>query len=193
MIFDWVPGVSLYRRPADATFVINVGLAFGAGFLLNAYVVDGLPRARSVLPRRVAWLLPAATLLGGGAPRRLGARLCRALRPCRRLGAARSALPPRRSRRRPLHLPLRPLRPHSRWAAAILVVATAGELAWRNAASAVNAEPISTYSAYNGLYPDEARGLAVLRAELARREALGEHPASNSSASTAPGRTPPWC
>ncbi len=64
-IFDWVPGVSLYRRPADASFVINVGLAFGAGFLVHRYVVDGLPRLDRSLPRPLAWLLPAATILAG--------------------------------------------------------------------------------------------------------------------------------
>ena len=28
LAFDWIPGVSLYRRPADATFLINIALAF---------------------------------------------------------------------------------------------------------------------------------------------------------------------
>ena len=35
LAFDWIPGVSLYRRPADATFILNIGLAFGAGYLLH--------------------------------------------------------------------------------------------------------------------------------------------------------------
>ena len=33
--FDRLPGVSLYRRPADATFLLNIALAFSAGFLLT--------------------------------------------------------------------------------------------------------------------------------------------------------------
>ena len=60
--------------------------------------------------------------------------------------------------------------------ASLLVVATAGQLVWRNSASPLNAEPASTYSAYDGLYPDQARGLAVLRQALTRDEAAGGHP-----------------
>ena len=37
-------GVDLYRRPADATFLINIVLAFAAGYLVHRYVRDGLPR-----------------------------------------------------------------------------------------------------------------------------------------------------
>ena len=44
VIFDHLPGVDLYRRPADATFLINIVLAFAAGYLVHRYVRDGLPR-----------------------------------------------------------------------------------------------------------------------------------------------------
>ena len=65
---------------------------------------------------------------------------------------------------------------HRRLASLFLVGATAAQLVWCNAASPLNAEPASTYSAYNGFYPDQARGLAVLQAELTSRRSLGEHP-----------------
>ncbi len=176
LVFDWLPGVSLYRRPADATFVINVALAFGAGYLLHRYVADGLPRRRAIPHRAAAWLLPAATILAGALL--IGAALVFAHRYGRleaslvqvawAAGAAAgvvllACLLARSHRSRAL-------------AALLLVAAAGGELAWRNAASAINAEPPSTYSAYNGFYPDEARGLSVLRADIARRKAVGEHP-----------------
>jgi hypothetical protein len=175
LIFDWVPGVSLYRRPADASFPINVGLAFGAGYLLHCYILDGMPHPRAMLPRRLAWALPVVTLVGVASligvglafTRRYGQVDASLIQLAIAVGFVAVAVAvfvvPRTRRMRAM-------------AASVLVLATAGELAWRNAASAVNAEPIATYSAYAGLYPDEAAGLAILRSELARRKALGEHP-----------------
>ena len=43
-VFDHVPGVNLYRRPADATFLVNVALSFAAGYLVHRFIRDGLPR-----------------------------------------------------------------------------------------------------------------------------------------------------
>ena len=36
LAFDWLPGVSLYRRPADATFILNIGLAFATAICCTA-------------------------------------------------------------------------------------------------------------------------------------------------------------
>src|SRR5215217_6359968 len=44
VIFDHMPGVNLYRRPADATFLINIALAFAAGYLVHRYLAEGAPR-----------------------------------------------------------------------------------------------------------------------------------------------------
>ena len=191
-IFDWVPGVSLYRRPADASFPLTVALAFGAGYLLQRFLADGLPRSPLPLPR---WLdhrdrqfsrpsplpqvliscMAAASLLGcallayGGIS--FAARFGHASATLTQLefaAAAGSAVVIvlfifRKPKYRTL-------------GATLLVAVTAAELLVRNTDCAVNAEPISTYSAYSGLYPDEAAGLAVLRADLARRAAQGERP-----------------
>src|SRR6478752_2385523 len=43
VIFDHLPGVNLYRRPADATFLINIMLAFAAGYLVHRYATEGVP------------------------------------------------------------------------------------------------------------------------------------------------------
>ncbi len=62
-IFDHFPGVDLYRRPADATFVINIGLALTAGYLVHRYVTEGAPRLSSGaagLARAARLALPGA-------------------------------------------------------------------------------------------------------------------------------------
>ena len=64
MIFDHLPGVNLYRRPADATFLINVALAVASGYLVHRYVKDGNPRLIRSLrrPTEIALPLIAAAL-----------------------------------------------------------------------------------------------------------------------------------
>lgn len=192
LVFDWVPGVSLYRRPADATFPATIALAFGAGYLLQRFIADGLPWSPIPLPRRfaraglefarrsplspvvlnvaaAATLLGCALLVGGGLAfaHRYGhsSDTVTQLVLAGLSGAA-------------VAIALLIFRKPQRRAfiATVLVAITAGELLARNTASAVNAEPVSTYSAYSGLYPAEAAGLAVLRADLARRAAKGERP-----------------
>jgi hypothetical protein len=172
VIFDRIPGVKLYRRPADATFVINVALGFIVGYCLHAY----LRGAREPISTRllrfassgIALLLPALTLgyavlfsyrVGKG-EFALSAALWTSAGAIVILGGLWIA------RRRDL-------RP---WAAVVLIAVTGGELAWRNAASALNAEPASRYSVYETLTPVDYAGLDVLRHELAARHERGEHP-----------------
>ena len=172
-VFDWLPGVSLYRRPADATFLVNVGIAFLGGYMLHRYIEEGTPRRRAnaattLLPSLLL-LVAAAALLGSGLSfvwlaGHLAASLETLLTSCIGLVAIAAALAVCRQAN------------HRGAVALLLVVATAGQLVWLNAASPLNAEPASTYSAFNGFYPDQARGLAVLEAELAARHARGEHP-----------------
>lgn len=60
--------------------------------------------------------------------------------------------------------------------AAGLVALTGAELIWRNAASALNAEPAERYAVFKALPPEQMQGLHVLRTELAARHARGERP-----------------
>ena len=52
VMFNLVPGVSLYRRPADATFIVNVALAFASAYLLHRYIESGAPHPFRALPGR---------------------------------------------------------------------------------------------------------------------------------------------
>ena len=173
LAFDWLPGVSLYRRPADATFLANVGLAFLSGYLLHRFIEEGLPRRQSSLVVAVVLalvLIVASAVLIGSAlsfawhAGHLAAACESLLLSCLGLAAIAVVLTiSRQPRRRSL-------------AALLLVIVTAGQLVWMNDASPLNAEPASTYSAFNGFYPSQARGLRVLDAELAARRAQGEYP-----------------
>ena len=175
LLFDLVPGVSLYRRPADATFVLNAALAFASAYLLHRYIRAGIPHPLSALPRHVGSIFGATACVAvvgiAGAALVFSAgqnEFSAALRSLALAGAfaALSAvvlLAGDRAGRRTL-------------AAIVLVAATGGELIWRNAANSMNAEPAAEYTVYAGMTPAEQEGLAVLRRELAAQAEAGQHP-----------------
>ncbi|GJD49971.1 hypothetical protein OPKNFCMD_2707 [Methylobacterium crusticola] len=169
-VFDHVPGVDLYRRPADATFVINIALALIAGYLVHAYIRDGAPRLaagwRRALPvlalGAVALILAGAYAFSAKAGHLPDAARDVLIGTAIALASAVAML--RASpRRRAL-------------AAACLVAATGAELIWRNAGSSLNAEPASRYAVFQRLPPEQLQGLGVLKAELDARHQKGEHP-----------------
>lgn len=176
LIFDHLPGIDLYRRPADATFLINVALAFCTGYLVHRYRVDGTPRLRG-FRLTPASVVPAAVAVAGvGAGIAVGVlfaipahqvpvvlqevALATAL-------AAGAAVLMRRAN----------LSPARRTAVAVVLVAiTGGELVWRNAGSSLNAEPEERYAVFRQLPPEQLQGLNILKDELSERHAAGERP-----------------
>ena len=172
IVFDRLPGVALYRRPADATFLINFVLAFAAGYLLHRWLEEGSPR-RAGLKRlassSLAGLLLAAALAGALAFAWRASHLPDALRDIALAAAIAAAV---------VTLVVKGNRPTARRAAiaAVLVAFTGGELLWRNAASALNAEPAERYAVFRELPPEQLQGLQALKKELAERNAKGERP-----------------
>ena len=176
VIFDHMPGVNLYRRPADATFLINIALAFSAGYLVHRYVTDGLPqwsraslgKARLVLPLLALGLVGAAiasALLFAMKADQIPSSL-------REIGiglvAASLAM-----------MLLARFSGLSRWreaGAIALIIVTGGELVGRHAASALNAEPAERYAVFRQLPPEQLQGLQILKRELAERHAQGDYP-----------------
>jgi hypothetical protein len=175
LAFDWIPGVSLYRRPADATFLFNVALALAAGFLLDRYIEEGLPKPFHTLPKWLGFALAGATtlvlavLIGTGLAfslqeDRLASSLV-ALATAAALAAAVAAVlfglqgPPRRA--------------VASWS---LVFLSGTEIFWHNAASPLNAEPLESYSLYARMKPPEAAGIEVLRQEIGAKIRNGDHP-----------------
>jgi hypothetical protein len=176
LLFEALPGVDLYRRPADATFIVNIALSLCAGYLLHRQITEGAPPWRSIVRNwrgllasaavvaLIAGAIAAAVYFGdradklGFAWRQMAIALALALFCIGALWQA-SARP----------------RPRLVLAALVVLVAS-GELVWRNAASALSGEPAGRYAVFADLPPDQLRGLQVLRAEIAERQRRGERP-----------------
>jgi hypothetical protein len=191
-LFDIVPGVHLYRRPADATFHLNIALAIAAGYCLHRYILDALPasvaegpssapsghrapRGQKGLAARLGWLGPAAAVLvpvalvvsGLVFSSRVDHLAPASMQAAIFVGIAAlglSLLVPQTGRQARVI------------AACLVVAATGGELVARNAASALNAEPAGRYAVYQTLSPGDYAGLNVLKRELDARHAQGERP-----------------
>lgn len=172
-LFDHVPGISLYRRPADATFYVNIALAILAGYSLHRYVRT----PRVARPGRdwgrlaagaVAALLPAGLIaVGVTFSLRVGHGEAALIEAAAFLAIALLGLS--------LAMPQPTARTRAMAAAAIVAI-TGGELLWRNAASSLNMEPATRYAVYNALSPSDYAGLAMLKRELDERHARGERP-----------------
>lgn len=177
--FDLVPGISLYRRPADATFLINFAISGLAAYFLHSLIVrkpssDLRSRKRRDYLVIALGILLAATLALAASITGLwhAARLNKLMLAWREiaigLGIA-SALGAGlywsggSQRRRAVF-------------ASVAVALTSAELVGRHAASGVNAEPSNRYATYEKMPPDQLQGLRVLERELALRHAKGERP-----------------
>ena len=178
VIFDSLPGVALYRRPADATFLINIVLAFGSGYLVHRYVVEGAPRL--VAPGRspieiagaasrsaAAIALVLAAIVCGFSFAAFGHHRQDAVQDMGFAFALAAAL---------AWLLMSGNRNRRQMVAAALVAFTGAELIWRNAASALNAEPAERYAVFKHLPPEQLRGLQILRHAIAQDKSKGEHP-----------------
>lgn len=176
VIFDHMPGVKLYRRPADATFLINIALAFSIGYLVHRYVVEGLPKWGQASLGKYSLFLPMAAV--GLVTAAMASALAFAVRGGQvspaiteigmGLAAASAAM-----------ALLMRTSGAVRWreaAAVLLVTMTGAELIGRHAASALNAEPAERYAVFRQLPPEQLQGLQILKRELAERNARGEHP-----------------
>jgi hypothetical protein len=167
LMFQHVPGVDLYRRPADATFLFNIGMALLAGGMLGRFVEAGPPKptvmgtglAILALGAAVGFALWFSTRLDKvaitGLYLAIGVAIivvAAILMFATRSAAMRSTV------------------------AALAILATAGELLWFNQASAINAEPRAFYSVYDKPMVDEAKTIAILQQELAARHEKGEFP-----------------
>ncbi len=175
LAFDWIPGVSLYRRPADATFLINIALALAAGFLLHRYIEEGLPRPFRALPEWLAAALAGAVTLAlavlTGAGLDFSFREGRVMHSLAALAVAAALAAAGAAVLFGLQA-----RPRRALAASLFVLLSGAEILWRNAASPLNAEPLERYSVYSGMKPSEAAGIEILRREIAATTRNGDRP-----------------
>jgi hypothetical protein len=176
LVFDNLPGIALYRRPADATFLINIALAFAAGYLVHRFLEDGNPRFAEMRRSPVAAVLVAGAIaMVAGA---ILSGLTFAIR-ANQGAAAGAEIGLGLALSGALIWLLWRTGGDRRWravAAAFVAAFTGGELVWRNAASALNAEPAERYAVFRELPAEQLRGLQVLKQALAERHARGERP-----------------
>lgn len=165
--FNWLPGVALFRRPVDASFVLLIALALLSGYLLADYVRDGLPRCRLMPGLLVAagiTVVLVAAVVFSARSNHGGAALLAVAKAVPVMSAVLLMLVAARTQR---------------WrrlaATAIAVIAVAELLVW-NAAFRLNAEPRANYAVLEAPAGAEAQAIAVLEDAIAARRAAGERP-----------------
>ena len=62
LMYEWVPGVDLFRRPVDGIFVVMAAFAPLAGFLVADYIREGAPRTHLAARLAVAALAVAGVV-----------------------------------------------------------------------------------------------------------------------------------
>lgn len=167
LAFQYVPGISLFRRPIDGTFVLVAALALVAGQLLADYVREGVPRvARWQLAAVAAGALGivAWAVLFSQISNRGWASLWEVAKVVPLAALVIVVL----ARARTAQM-------RTAAAAVVAVVATT-ELIWCSAASSLNAEGPAYYSVLQSPVGADAQALGVLERELESRHKLGERP-----------------
>ena len=167
LFYEYVPGVSLFRRPVDAKFVFVAAFALLCGYLLSDFIREGFPRI-------AVWR--ALTVIGAVAAVAILAFLI-----SRDMEQGRSAIVAMLEHSYVLILAIIVfvLAGHKRarpFAAMLLVAIAIGELLRWNVASHLNAESRSIYTVLDRPLEEDAKVLDLLDREIAERQRNGEYP-----------------
>lgn len=167
LAFRFVPGIDLFRRPTDASFVFGIALAILTGHFLADYVRDGLPRFRLQSTFAAASVLLAVV----GSAVLFSTRTGHAPEAAREAAIAGGVM-------LVAVLTLRGARrPSARAVAAGLVTCIAvAELLWWNAASRLNAESRSHYAVLETPAGAEATAIARLDSLIKEDRRRGDYP-----------------
>jgi hypothetical protein len=158
LMYDLLPGVALYRRPADATFVLVALAAIVAGYLLHRWLTGALPGATR-WQRALEVTCPIVLVVGALALAHSVVGVGPALAPvatgivCAAFAVAVLVLARRLEARWPLG------------AAALIAAFMALDLAWNNAPHVSTALPTANFEALRADTPDET--VRLLKARLA--------------------------
>ncbi len=166
--FEWVPGVNLFRRPVDGSFVFLAALAILSGYLLTDYVRDGLPRRRRLLTALViaaAVAVVASAIVFSARSGRAGAAAFEVLlmAPFTLIAVA-------------ILVTGRQTVTSRQWAAAAAVVLAAAELLWWNGSSRMNGEHRRHYAVLEQPSGADAEVIQLLEQTIRERHRNGERP-----------------
>jgi hypothetical protein len=167
LAFQFLPGIDLFRRPTDASFLFGIALGILAGHCLSDYVREGLPQLRplSTLAAVLASLAVVSSAMafsartGHGLDATRGAVIAGTIMLI--AGALLFAMRHECSRAA---------------AAALVTVAAVSELLWWNTASRLNAEPRNFYAVLEAPTGAEAAAITLLDKFLAADHERGEYP-----------------
>lgn len=167
LAFRFVPGIDLFRRPVDASFVFGIAFAILTGHCLADYVREGLPRFRPLYVFAVVSMLLAivgsAILFSAGTGHALNAARQAIIAGVVMLVAVMILHSARKLRLRIA-------------AASLVTVIAVVELLWWNAASPLNAEPRAYYAVLEAPTGAEAAAIALLETAIAEDHGRGDHP-----------------
>jgi hypothetical protein len=167
LAFRFVPGIDLFRRPTDASFLFGIALAFLVGHSLADYVREGLPPFRPWM----TGLAASATMAVIGSAVAFSARTGHALDAAREILVATAVmliavLILLSARQRPARIV----------AAALLTLLGIGDLLWWNTASRLNAESRSNYAVLEAPTGAEADAIKLLESAMAADHQRGARP-----------------
>jgi hypothetical protein len=166
LAFRFVPGIDLFRRPTDASFVFGVALAILAGHCLADYVREGLPRLRGLY--LIAAALPLLAVVLSAVM--FSARTGHALDATRAVAISGAIV---------LVATLILLSGRRRFrlvAAGSVTLLAIAELLWWNAASRLNARSWSNYAVLEAPTGSEAAAIDFLDARIAADHRRGDYP-----------------
>jgi hypothetical protein len=167
LAFKFVPGIELFRRPTDASFIFGIALAILAGHCLADYVRQGLPPFRplyTVAEVSAVLAITASAVL-------FSARTGHALDAAKQAAVAGavmlvSVLILLSARQRPTRLV----------AASLLTLVALAELLWWNAAFRLNAESRDAYAVLEAPSGAAATAIGVLENAITSDHQRGDHP-----------------
>ncbi len=167
LAFRFVPGIDLFRRPTDASFLFGIALAFLVGHCLADYVREGLPRFRLLSTVVTASAMIAVV----GYAVEFSARTGHALDAAREVLVAGAvtlvaALILLSARRRSTRIV----------AAAFATLLGVAELLWWNTASRLNAQSRSEYAVLEAPTGADASAIALLENAIAADHRRGDYP-----------------
>jgi hypothetical protein len=165
--FRFIPGIDLFRRPTDASFVFTISIAFIVGHCLADYVRNGLPQLRllSALLALLASFVVAGSAIAFSARTGHGPDATReALIAFAVMSAAGLFLYTMRGK------DARAL------AAKVVTLAAVAELMWWNTASRLNAEPWNIYAVLEAPSGSDAAAIALLESSIAADQHRGNYP-----------------